>query len=205
MVQGVNPETNKSYKFKDRTGTRNGRLVFIKVLRVNKHKHTVWEALCDCGNITSTSTPKNTRSCGCIRRENMAAIGQSAKQENPYSRTKEYRSLLRKKLRTKPHHVMQARLSRLHRHALKQVNGIKSSPTFLELGYSVDEFVAHIEKQFIKGMGWHNMEKWQIDHIIPASTAKTKSDVIALNQLSNLRPMWAKDNAKKRASIVTLL
>jgi hypothetical protein len=85
------------------------------------------------------------------------------------------------------------------------VGAIKSSPTFDQLGYSVCEFVAHIERQFLPGMGWHNMRDWQIDHIVPVSEAKTERDVVALNQLPNLRPMWAKENNAKKARRVSLL
>jgi hypothetical protein len=104
-----------------------------------------------------------------------------------------------------PVKAMQARLSRLHRHALAQVGAIKTSPTFEQLGYSVRDFVQHIERQFLPGMGWHNMCKWQIDHIIPISEAKDESDVVALNQLSNLRPMWAAENNKKNNKRLVLL
>lgn len=107
--------------------------------------------------------------------------------------------------RADPIAVMHARLSRLHRHALSQVGAIKTSPTFEQLGYTVAEFVTHIERQFVKGMGWHNMSEWQIDHIVPVSEAKTERDVIALNQLSNLRPMWAAENNAKKARRVSLL
>jgi hypothetical protein len=100
---------------------------------------------------------------------------------------------------------MQARLSRLHRHALKQVGAIKKSPTFEQLGYTVEEFVRHIERQFLPGMGWHNMSEWQIDHIVPVAEAATERDVIALNQLPNLRPMWATENNAKKARRVSLL
>ena len=100
---------------------------------------------------------------------------------------------------------MQARLSRLHRFALAGVGAIKTSPTFEQLGYSVREFVVHIEKQFVAGMGWHNMVKWQIDHIIPVATAKTAEDVVALNQLPNLRPMWAVENNRKKDRLEFLL
>jgi hypothetical protein len=100
---------------------------------------------------------------------------------------------------------MQARLSRLHRHALAMVGAIKTSPTFEQLGYTAEEFVAHIERQFVKGMGWHNMREWQIDHIIPVSEAKTEQDVVALNQLSNLRPMWADQNNAKKDKRLSLI
>jgi hypothetical protein len=85
------------------------------------------------------------------------------------------------------------------------VGAIKTSPTFEQLGYTVEDFVAHIERQFVKGMSWHNMRDWQIDHIIPVAEARTVEDVIALNQLSNLRPLWAKENNAKKAKRVSLV
>lgn len=97
------------------------------------------------------------------------------------------------------------RISKMYRYALKKINFEKQSRTFEALGYKPEDFVAHIEKQFVKGMSWDNMHKWHIDHIVPISTAKTPEDVIALNQLSNLRPLWSKDNMKKNDSIEFLL
>jgi len=111
----------------------------------------------------------------------------------------------RQRRKSDPALAMQARLSRLHRWALAKVGAIKTSPTFEQLGYTVDEFITHLERQFLPGMGWHNMDRWQIDHIVPVSEAKTVEDVVRLNQLSNLRPMWAEENNNKKNKRVTLL
>ena len=35
---------------------------------------------------------------------------------------------------------------------------------------------------------------WDIDHIIPLSTAKTKEDLIKLNHYTNLQPLCSKIN-----------
>lgn len=51
-------------------------------------------------------------------------------------------------------------------------------------------------------MDWNNYGKyngelnygWDIDHIIPMSTAKTENDVIRLNHLTNLQPLCGKIN-----------
>jgi hypothetical protein len=207
MPQRLNPQTKKGYRFKDRTGQRVGRLTFTRHLGVDVHKHHVWEAVCDCGAITTTAQPHKTRSCGCLQREVMAEI-QRAKALPPdvkLASRKASAALQREKRRANPVAVMQARLSRLHRHALKQVGAIKTSPTFEQLGYTAAEFVAHLERQFLPGMGWHNMGEWQIDHIVPVAEAKTERDVVALNQLSNLRPMWAAENNAKKARRVSLL
>jgi hypothetical protein len=207
MRTNINPKTGKGLKYIDRVGTRNGRLLFLEDLGIDKHKQYRWRALCDCGNVTVTTSPKSTKSCGCIQREK-SAERQRAKRLPPEIKEisrKRNAANQRLKRKTDPIKSMHARLSRLHRHALSQVSAIKTSPTFEALGYSVKDFVKHIERQFTDGMGWHNSSEWQIDHIVPISEAKTEADVVALNQLSNLRPIWAKDNNAKKAKRETLL
>jgi hypothetical protein len=85
-------------------------------------------------------------------------------------------------------------------------SGIKKrSPTLEQLGYTASELCRHIERQFMRGMSWDNSKEWDIDHIIPASSATSESDVVRLNQLSNLRPMWRRDNRIKFNKVQTLL
>jgi hypothetical protein len=207
MPARINPDTGHGYSFLDKTGKRKGRLIFRKFIGTNHNRHSLWEAECDCGAIVKVTTATKARSCGCLRRE-VAAATQRAKALTPDERRERLianRKRQRELRRTDPVKAMQARLSRLHRFALDRVGGIKTSPTFVKLGYTVDEFVTHLERQFLPGMGWHNMAEWQIDHIIPVSEAKTEADVVALNQLPNLRPMWAGDNNAKKAKRTTLL
>lgn len=207
MPARLNPESGRGYRFKDRAGERNGRLLFTRLVGVSKHGHHVWEARCDCGNVTSTATPHQTLSCGCLQRDTAAEIQRrkALPLEVKRASVKASAGRQRAKRKNSPIAVMQARLSRLHRHALRQVGAIKTSPTFEQLGYSAESFVAHIERQFTRGMGWHNMEMWQIDHVVPVREANTVEDVVALNQLSNLRPIWAKDNNAKKARRTNLL
>lgn len=195
-------ETAATRNAVDLTGQRFDRLLVAERLAPDRHGKVRWRCVCDCGAQATAATNVlrrgEKRSCGCLRRELMAALGRSSKKENPISRTPEYRRALKKRQMSKPERLMQARISRLFRHALAQVNAIKTSRTFDRLGYAPADLVRHIERQFLPGMGWDNAARWEIDHIIPASTAKSEGDVIALNQLSNLRPMWAEaNNAKK--------
>lgn len=79
------------------------------------------------------------------------------------------------------------------------------------LGYSRDELVAHIEKQFTRGTSWEKVFSGEIhiDHIIPVTAFKFEStddaDFKACWALANLRPMWAAENISKNNKVLTLL
>jgi hypothetical protein len=71
------------------------------------------------------------------------------------------------------------------------------------VGYTVAELCAHIERQFLPKMGWHNMPKWHVDHIVPLASfryiSETDPEFKAAWALTNLRPIWAAQNFKKHA------
>ena len=81
----------------------------------------------------------------------------------------------------------------------------KSGSAVKELGCSISEFKAYIEKLFESEMNWSNWGRgpaktsWHLDHIKPLSLF----DLSKLDELkkachySNMRPMWAEDNIKK--------
>ena len=94
------------------------------------------EAKCDCGEVTSTTRPHQTRSDGCLQRET-AAKTQAAKaipEDERNRRLMANRVRQRQRRKSEPRLAMQARLSRLHRHAIRQVGAIKTSSTFERLG-----------------------------------------------------------------------
>ena len=135
-----------------------GRLIALSRIGPDRHGHVQWRCRCQCGSspvVTAVALRRGTKSCGCLQREKAAAV-QKAKALPPDQKKASVRANAarqRLKRKTDPVKAMQARLSRLHRHALSQVGAIKTSPTFEALGYSASEFVAHIERQFAKGMG----------------------------------------------------
>ena len=71
-----------------------------------------------------------------------------------------------------------------------------NTKTYQILGCNTNEFKEHLQSQFEPWMNWNNRGLyngqlnygWDIDHIIPMSTAKTEEDVIKLNHYTNLRP-----------------
>lgn len=89
--------------------------------------------------------------------------------------------------------------------AFRKNNKIKSKNTISILGCSFEDFKLHIESQFEIWMTWDNFgsyltdgkRTWQIDHIVPISSAKTEEDIIRLNHYTNLRPLGSKENLEK--------
>lgn len=77
------------------------------------------------------------------------------------------------------------------------------------VGYTLVDLMAHLEKQFLPGMGWDNRDRWDIDHIVPlaAHSFETTDDpeFSAAWALTNLRPLWKIDNIKKSARRTHLL
>jgi hypothetical protein len=81
---------------------------------------------------------------------------------------------------------------------LKSKNYKKNSKSFDLVGCSTEILKKHIENQFTEGMSWELMGKYiHIDHKIPLSFGKNKTEVEKLCHYSNLQPLWAKDNLIK--------
>lgn len=100
--------------------------------------------------------------------------------------------------KNKPAYLMRLMVSRLPK---KIRDGIRDKSTQEKLGYSVDDFKAHMECLFQDGMTWGNHGEWHVDHVIPVS--KFPSDKIAeVNSLDNLQPLWAKENLSKGNTII---
>lgn len=94
--------------------------------------------------------------------------------------------------------TLSARLSR----------GVKGGRRTWEiLGYTAEQLTAHLERQFAPGMSWENYGRhgWHIDHIIPLAAFNYETpDHIDFKRawaLSNLRPLWARDNWQKHAKL----
>lgn len=70
------------------------------------------------------------------------------------------------------------------------------------LGCSLEEFIQHLQLNFIEGMTLENYGEWELDHIIPLATAKNKSEILKLNHYTNFQPLWKEDNRKKGAKLL---
>ena len=87
--------------------------------------------------------------------------------------------------------------------ALKRKGMAKSESTDQALGTSVENLKRHLESMFQDGMSWENMgSDWHIDHIIPLDCATTVDGVYKLSHYTNLQPLWAADNIRKKNNLV---
>lgn len=93
------------------------------------------------------------------------------------------------------------------RAALK--NATSSNKVAEVFGFTIAELRAHLERQFSKGMDWQrfNAGEIHIDHIRPLASfdLDAPDELRAAWALTNLRPLWAKDNLAKGAKIEALI
>ncbi len=86
-------------------------------------------------------------------------------------------------------------------------NNQKSGSAIKDLGCSIEQFKIYIESKFQSGMTWDNYGRkpgvkcWEIDHVKPLNNFDLTSseEFKKAAHFSNLQPMWAEDNNKKRA------
>lgn len=118
------------------------------------------------------------------------------------------RAQLRRAYRKNP---LRYAISGMVAHHLRRNGGSKSRQKFETLlGYSVADLRRHLERQFVKGMDWSNYgSAWEVDHITPLSRlpAATPEDpnFRAAWALTNLRPLWARENRSKGGKLLLLL
>ncbi len=88
------------------------------------------------------------------------------------------------------------------RECLKRIGTKKKNRTEIIIGCTIEELKKHLESKFEIWMNWENYGLfngeinygWDIDHIIPTSSAKTEDEILKLNHYSNLQPLCSKIN-----------
>ena len=97
-----------------------------------------------------------------------------------------------------PQNRLNSNMSRRVRYSIKNKNRLSWQKL---LGYTISELILHLEVQFQDGMSWKNYGMWHIDHIRPlvAFSFSSYKDIEFTEcwALSNLQPLWAKDNMSK--------
>ena len=102
--------------------------------------------------------------------------------------------------------VLNDRISRRMRSALHNKQYRKNTRKWeLLVGYNVTDLRKSLESKFLPGMSWENMGEWHIDHIVPLAAFNFQKpediDFKRAWDLTNLRPLWAKDNFSKHTKL----
>lgn len=122
----------------------------------------------------------------------------------------------RNKLKNSPVHRLRSLVSSSVGSAIKRVGSRKKGSIVKHLPYTITQLKQHLEAQFEPWMTWENHGMynkgawddndpstwtWQVDHIIPHSDLPYDSmehpNFLKCWELTNLRPMKAKDNVEE--------
>lgn len=139
---------------------------------------------------------------------NRDLINAKARARNRTEKRREYiRQWEAKKAATDPAFVLNRRMKQAVRVSLK--GGKNGSPWEALVGYTVADLRAHLERQFVKGMGWENMGDWHVDHVLPKAcfnfTNADDPEFRACWAITNLRPLWDVENYSKGAKRLHLI
>jgi len=103
----------------------------------------------------------------------------------------------------------------IHNHFKRFIDGKKKRKTLELIGCSLEEFKLHLESQFLNWMSWDNYGNtcerltyncsWDLDHIIPLSSAQTEEEVYLLNHWSNFQSLCSKINRNDKKGKVPLV
>jgi hypothetical protein len=154
-------------------------------------------------------TPEAKKQNKIYREENKETIKERNKEY--YNKTKEIRRLKQKERRSNDLlFKLRGDISCLIRNSFSSKTFKKTSKTQDILGCTFEEFRQHIESNFEDWMNWDNRGNWNgiptelntawdIDHIIPTSTATTELELLQLNHYTNLQPLcsYYNRNVKK--------
>jgi hypothetical protein len=113
------------------------------------------------------------------------------------------------KIQQSPIHVLNKRIKGRIRELLR--GDFAPGTIGKHLEFTKAELVAHIGRQFTRGMTWERLLAGEIhvDHIVPIAAFNIKAigdaEFRACWALGNLRPLWAVENWAKQAKVVSLL
>lgn len=134
--------------------------------------------------------------------DNKEKANASSKQWVSNNRTR-YNESAKQRKQIDPLYKLSCNIRTLILVAFNKKNHRKKSKTTEILGCTFEEFKQHLESQFEPWMNWGNRGSkdvsgpnitWDIDHIIPVSSATTEGELIKLNHYTNFQPLCSYQN-----------
>lgn len=186
---GERTDVKDEYKIVSRDTARDFGLIYYYTAKSCKYGH-------HSERYTSTGMCKE---CNRLNAE----YRRSVNPEYMQNYRKVYQPSLGKRRKSDPDYAMLVAMREMLRR-VRRLTGLKKARRTEEiLGYTKNDLVEHLAKQFQPGMSWENHGEWHIDHIIPVSVMIKRgvTDPKIVNALSNLQPLWAEDNHRKSAKI----
>jgi hypothetical protein len=159
-------------------------------------------ACCEC-RLLFTKTASTSLYCASCRQELKKRRQREKFGRYTDERRAEYREQdrLRKlaRYRASPHFALNQRMSSAIAKSLASGKEGRSWESLV--GYTIADLMPHLEAQFLPGMTWENRGEWHIDHIRPlcSFSFQTPDDPQFREAwaLTNLQPLWARDNLSK--------
>ena len=157
------------------------------------------------------SSPEGCPRCGFIVAMNRFKKSPEEKRVTRERYRRRHKALYRKAARKyhhansgNPQYVARRACRNLLNRVLADTKQGKANPTAKLLGYSFEEFKAHIEQQFEPWMTWANHGEWHVDHVFAVSRFVRMgiTDPRIINALSNLRPLAKQANLIKKDKLV---
>jgi hypothetical protein len=125
--------------------------------------------------------------------------------------TENYNKWERKKRKNDPLYRFKKNFVGRLRVLLKKTGDRKTTKTSEIIGLSIIGLREHLESQWEPWMNWDNYGKyksgsfnygWDIDHIIPTSTATTMEEMVKLNHYTNLKPLCSTYNRHIKRDLI---
>lgn len=172
----------------------------------------------DCGSDLQSATPEQRRAtkdrANAKRREKMA--NRSPEERERYNAAKRayfatptgkwIQSARAARHYQKVKFTDRGKAARICRQSMNRLlhasKGGKTADTVAMQGYTIEEFKAHIEGQFLPWMTWGNHGRWHVDHIVPLQWLLDHGvkDPWIVNALDNLRPLEHTENRSRSKS-----
>lgn len=97
-----------------------------------------------------------------------------------------------------PLHRLKLVISNRIRKSIQRRGQVKSTKATAILGCTIEQLYEHLKISAINRYGkFFPQRRYDIDHIVPVSLAKTEEDLIRLNHYSNLQYLLPRDNLLK--------